>query len=155
MLVVDDSFFSCGMLDFVFDLIGSNGSNAQQRVLEVRADLAGYLSMSSLHLAAKSSRDIAVTGRDAILGVLLGEHDRRSAHAGTAQRRDVANQSALAVGVPLAHFAVLAPQREHTVADDSVNVHTNQPGAAVFVGVARPSVADILAVDALVLLLFV
>lgn len=37
----------------------------------------------------------------------------------------------------------------------SVNVHTNQPGAAVFVGVARPSVADILAVDALVLLLFV
>lgn len=63
-------------------------------------------------------RDITVTGRDAILGVLLGEHDRRSAHAGTAQRRDVANQSALAVGVSLAHFAVLAPQREHTVADD-------------------------------------
>lgn len=118
MLVVDDSFFACGMLDLVFDLIGSNSSNAQQRVLEVRADLTGHLSMSSLHLAAQSSRDITVARCNAILGVLLGQHDRRSANAGAAQRRDVANQSGLAVGIPVADFAVLAAQREHAVPDD-------------------------------------
>lgn len=55
VLVVDDPFLAGGVLDFVFDLIGSNSSNAQQRVLEVRANLAGHLTMSSLHLAAKSS----------------------------------------------------------------------------------------------------
>lgn len=55
VLVVDDSFLARGMLDFMFYLISSNSSNAEQRVLEVRANLAGHLSMSSLHLAAKSS----------------------------------------------------------------------------------------------------
>lgn len=154
MLVIDDSFLACSVLDFMFDLIGSNSSNAKQRVLEVRANLTGYLSMSSLHLAAQSSRDITVARRNAILGVLLGQYDRRSANTGAAQRRDVANQAGLAVGIPLAHFAVFAPQHEHTMANDSVNVHANQPRAAVFVGVARPSVAGVF-FDALVLLLFV
>lgn len=125
VLVVDDSFLAGGVLDFVFDLISSNSSNAEQRVLEVRANLAGHLSMSSLHLAAKSSRDVAIAGRDAILGVLLGQHHRRAAHAGPAQRRDVTDEARFAVRVPAAQLAVLTAQREHTVANDSVNVYAD------------------------------
>lgn len=110
--------------------------------------------MSSLHLAAKSSGDITIAGGDAILGVLLGEDHRRPANTGTAQRRDVAHQTGLAVGIPSTDFAVLAPQWENTMSNDSVNIHTNQPGAAVFVGIAWFAVADVL-FDALALLLFV
>lgn len=143
MLIVDDTLFTSSMLNLVLDLIGSNRSDAEQRIFEVRANLTRYLPMSSLHLTAQSSCNITVTGCDAIFAVLLGDDGRRSADAGPAEGGNVADQPGLAVGIVPAQLAVLSPVQWHTLSHHTIDDDANVSGAAELVRRADPWIAGI------------
>lgn len=139
--VPGEPLLPCRVLDVqLLDLVRCDGSDADERVLEVGANLPGCLTVSPLELTAKSLVDVALRAHHALLTVLLAAVGRRPALAALADLLG-ADQAGLAVVVPSAELALAQAVREHARAGHSLDVDAHGPRAAVLVGGALAAVA--------------
>lgn len=127
-----DAFLSGRPLYVVLHLIRGYWSYADERVLEVGADLTSSLSVSPLILTTESTVDVTFATHRAFFVVLFGGSKWRLTSF-TAFSSVGADEAGITVGVASAELSLSKSVHEHTCTNISIDVYADLAGAAVFI----------------------
>lgn len=128
-------------LDVHFHLVGRHRAQAHQRILEVRAHLAGSLPVPALILATKSLVYVTLTAHCALLAVLFG--GRKWGLASPAAVSGVrADKASVTVAMTTAQLSLTKAVNEDASAElSSFGVDADGAGTTLFIGDASSPIA--------------